>query len=65
MSFFFKIYVSIKSFFLGEKGLEEGFSPNLSGIIIFLAVIILITIVTVWYSKKKAKKQREKWNLKK
>ena len=61
----FKIYVAIKTFFLGKKGLEEGFSPNWTGIIILLLVVILITIVTSWYSNKKAKKQREKWNLKK
>ena len=65
MSELFKIYVAIKTFFLGKKGLEEGFSPNWTGIIILLLVVILITIVTSWYSNKKAKKQREKWNLKK
>ena len=61
----FKIYVAIKTFFLGKKGLEEGFSLNWTGIIILLLVVILITIVTSWYSNKKAKKQRQKWNLKK
>ena len=65
MSELFKIYVAIKTFFLGKKGLEEGFSPNWTGIIILLLVVILITIVTSRHSNKKAKKQREKWNLKK
>ncbi len=65
MSELFKIYIAIKTFFLGKKGLEEGFSPNWSGLLILLLVVVFITIVSTWYLKKKSKKQREKWNLKK
>ncbi len=65
MSELFKIYIAIKTFIFGKKGLEEGFSFNWEFLLILIALGVIIVPISHWYSEKKAKKQREKWNLKK
>ena len=65
-----KLYITFKSWWVGDKISAEGFSFNWKGLIIFILVIIAISIITTLLGKKskknikykETKAEKKKWN---
>ena len=56
-----KLYIMFKSWWIGDKVSAEGFSFNWQAALILIIIVIAISFIFTWFSEKKAKKRRQKW----
>ena len=56
-----KLYIMFKSWWIGDKVSTEGFSFNWQAALILIIIVIAISFIFTWFSEKKAKKRRQKW----